>query len=162
MRTLLSRVLILVSIALLPACGAAPQSPASSRAIKAVIKSTALTANLNIATIKLAITVPLGVFPKASGAVVEVVSASGHVAQNVTLNEVAYTPASSATVPGQITIGILQADGFKENDEITIHLDVAAETTPVESDFQLLTFEAFDINGAPVTGLSPTLTTTIH
>ena len=162
MRKLFSRLLILLFIALLPACGDAPQSPAASRSLKAVIKTTALTANRHIATIQLAITMPLGVSPKANGAVVEVVNSADHVVQNVSLNDVTYTPASSIAVPGQIAIGVVQADGFKENDEITIHLDVAAGTTPVESDFQLLTFEAFDINGATVTGLSPTLTTTIQ
>jgi hypothetical protein len=163
MRKLFSHLLLLMFIATLSACGGASQSPAAKRTYKAVIKSTALTASLYIATVNLAITVPLGVFPTTKGAVVEVINSADHVVQNVSLNDFIYTPATSVAVPGQITFGIVQADGFKENDEITVHLEVADGAIPVESDFQLLpSYEFRNILGNLVTGLNPVLTATIQ
>jgi hypothetical protein len=165
MLKLLCHFLILVSIALLTACGDTSQSPPTGSTIKAVIKPTALTADRNIAGINLTITLPVGVAPPlnadgtADPAATVEISSSG--VQNQNLPGAIYTPAS-ATAPGQLAISAIVAAGFKATDEITIHLKVAAGAYPVESDFKLLSFEAFDINGAPVTGLLPTLTTTIQ
>jgi hypothetical protein len=163
---LLCHILILVSIALLTACGDTPKSTPTGSVIKAVIKTTALTADRNVAGINLTITLPVGVAPplKADGtadpaATVEITSSG---AQNQNLPGATYTPSTTAAVPGQLAISAIIAAGFKATDEITIHLKVAAGAYPVESDFKLLSFEAFDINGAEVTGLNPTLTTTIQ
>jgi hypothetical protein len=166
MRKLLCYILILVPIALLSACGDTPQSSSTGSTIKAVIKTTALTADRNIAGINLTISVPAGVAPPLqadnktvdAAATVEITSAA---AQNQTLVGATYLPAT-ATALGELAISGIVAAGFKATDEITIHLKVAAGTIPVEADFKLLSFEALDINGAPVTGLSPTLTTTIQ
>lgn len=165
MRKLFCYILILVPIALLPACGGSTNSATTGSTIKAVIKTTALTADKNIAGIQLAITVPVGVAPplKADGTVdsaatVEITSSA---AQDQTLPGATYVPATAAA-PGQLTISAIVAAGFKATDQITIHLKVAAGTIPVEADFKLLSFEAFDTNGVSVTGLFPTLTTTIQ
>jgi hypothetical protein len=165
MRKRFNYILILMFIVLLPGCGDTQHSSSTGRTIKAVIKQTALTANLNIAGIDLAITVPVGVYPKLStdgtvdAAATVVITSSA--APNQSLPGATYIPAT-VSAPGKLTISAIVASGFKADDEITIHLDVASGITPVESDFQLLTFDAFDINGALVTGLSPTLTTTIQ
>ncbi len=162
---LFCHILILISIALLTACGDTPKSTPPGSTIKAVIKTTALTADRNIAGINLTITLPAGVAPplKADGtadpaATLEITSSG---ARNQTLPGATYTPSTTAA-PGQLAISAIVAAGFKATDEITIHLKVAAGAYPVESDFKLLFFEAFDINGVKVTGLSPTLTTTIQ
>jgi hypothetical protein len=162
---LLCHFLILMSIALLTACGDTPKSTPTGSTIKAVIKPSALTADRNIAGINLTITLPVGVSPPLqadgtvdSAATVEITSSA---AQNQNLPGATYTPASAA-IPGQLAISAIVAAGFKATDEITIHLKVAAGAHPVESDFKLLSFDAFDINGANVTGLNPTITTTIQ
>lgn len=165
MKKLLCYMLILMFIALLSACGDTKQAPATGNALKAVIKPTALTADRNVAGINLTISLPVGVAPPLSSdgkvdpaATVEITSSSP---QNQSLPGAIYTPAT-ATAAGQLAISAIVASGFKASDEITIHLKVAVGTFPVESDFKLLFFEAFDVNGAPVTGLNPTLTTTIQ
>lgn len=166
MKKLLCYLPVLLLFLLLSACGDTQHSPpAGTGVIKAVIKPTALTADKNIAGINVSITVPVGVSPlqQADGttdaaATVEITSSSP---QNQTLPGVTYTPAT-ATAPGQLAISAIIASGFAATDQITIHLKVAEGTFPVESDFQLLSFDAFDTNGAKVTGLNPTLTTTIQ
>lgn len=166
MRRLLYSILMLSFIALLSSCGGTSKSSTSGRGFKAVIKPTALTADRNIAGINLTITVPVGVEPPLladnvtvdAAATVEITSTA---AQNQTLTGATYTPAT-ATASGELAIYGIVAAGFKETDEITIHLRITGERVPVESDFQLLSFDAFDTNGAKVTGLNPTLTTTIQ
>lgn len=164
MRTLWYRIPLLLFIALLPACGASPQAARSGSSIKAVIKPSALAVGQNVAGIQMAITVPAGVSPVLvsdgtvnTAATVEITSTS---AQNQNLPGATYTPATAAA-PGQLAISAIVASGFTPNDAITIHLNVAVDSFPVESDFKLLSFDAFDTNGAKVTGLNPTLTTTI-
>jgi hypothetical protein len=88
---------------------------------------------------------------------VEITSAS---APSYLLPGATYSPAT-ATASAQLAISATVASGFAATDQITIHLKVAAGAVPVESDFKLLSFDAFDINGALVTGLTPILTTTI-
>jgi hypothetical protein len=165
MRKLLCFILLLAFTALLSACGDTSKSSPSGGAIKAVIKPTALTAEQNVAGINLSITVPLGVAPplQADGAVdaaatVEIITATPG---NQNLPGATYTPATAAAA-GKLAISAIVASGFKPTDEITIHLKVATGTFPVASDFRLLAFEAFDTNGARVTGLNPTLTTIIQ
>lgn len=165
MRKLLCYMLMLLFTALLSACGDAPKSSPAGSTIKAVIKPTALTADRNVAAIELAITIPVGVVPPllADGtadtvATVEITS-SAPVAQKI-LGSI-YTPATASAL-GKLSIYGIEAAGFTATDQITIHLNVATGTFPVASDFNLLSFRAFDTNGAPVTGLNPILTITIQ
>jgi hypothetical protein len=158
--------LLLLTIALISACGGGgAQTAASPRTIKAVIKPSALAASQNVAGINLSITVPVGVAPplKTDGtadpaATVEITSSAP---QNQTLPGATYT-AATAAAPGRLDIFGIVASGFQPTDTITIHLNIATGSTPKESDFNLLAFDAFDTSGAAVTGLSPTLTTTIY
>jgi hypothetical protein len=152
-------------VALLSACGSSPETAPAKSSIKAVIKASALTANMNIAGINLSISVPVGVAPPLlpdgtvdPSATVEITSSSP---QSQTLPGATYTPAT-ATAPGVLAISAIIASGFQATDTITLHLNVTPGIVPVQSDFNLKTFEAFDTNGAVVTGLSPTLTTTIQ
>lgn len=179
-RRLVHGMLLLVSVLLLVSCGSATSSPSSSRTIKAVIKSTALSSgSSSIAGIQLSITVPTGVTPplKADGSVdaaaaVEITSTSPG---NQALPGATFTPAT-ATAPAEFAIYAIEAAGFTATDTITIHLNIAPGAKPVASDFNLLTFQAFStvVNGSGsvlvydlhatgtnVVTLSPTLTTTI-
>jgi hypothetical protein len=165
MKKMLYPLLLMLFLTLLSACGDAPQATKTGTTMKAVIKSTALTATRNIAGINLTITLPPGVAPPllADGtanpaATVEITSAT---AAGQNLPGAIYTPATSAA-PATLAVSAIVAAGFSANDQITLHLNVAAGTIPVESDFTLLSFTAFDINGATVSGLSPTLTATIY
>ncbi len=165
MKNMICLILALVALSLMSACGGSTQSPKADRIIKAVIKPSALSTGQNIAGINLTITVPAGVEPpllldgKADPtATVEITSSAP---QNQTLPGATFTPATTSA-PGQLAIIAVIAAGFQTNDLITLHLKVAAGTFPVVEDFKLLSFEAFDINGTPVSGLTPTLTTTIQ
>jgi hypothetical protein len=165
MRTLLCYLPVLLLVTLLSACGDTAHPSTTGGSLKAVIKPAALTAGLNIAGIQLTLTVPVGVSPpllpdgKADPAATVVITSAA--AQNQNLPGGTYTPAT-ATSPGQLEISAIVASGFSATDEITIHLNVAPGAFPVASDFNLLSFKAFDINGKDVTGLNPTLTTTIQ
>jgi len=189
MKKLLCFTLMLLCITLLAACGGTAAAPKVDRSIKAVIKPTALTANRNIAGINLTITLPAGVTPPLQtdgsvdiGATLEISTAvtdqplsgstgvSSKLQYNTTQSQpllgatyIPYTPARATepSKPGQLAIYVTVPTGFTETDQINIHLKVAEGAFPVETDFSLLSFEAFDTNGAPVTGLNPTLTTTI-
>jgi hypothetical protein len=183
MRKLLGSFLTLLSLALLTACGDTAQPQKSGSEIKAVIKTSALTGDKNIAGILLTITLPAGVtpMPKTDGsggidpaATVEIISSSppDQIIPGATI-----FPATSTSL-AKLTITSIIAQGFKTSDSITIHLKVASGATPVESDFKLLAFEAystvdasgsgsdkiFDMNvtdGSNKITLTPTLTTTI-
>jgi hypothetical protein len=169
MRKLLRYILILLYLALLAACGDSQHTSPVASTMKAVIKMSAATSALNIGAINLIISVPVGVSaplpadnnPVTAAATVEITSSA--VLDQGVQRGYTYTPATTTSL-GQISVFALKADGFTvaTNDEIIIHLKVAPGTFPVASNFQLLTFDAFDINGAPVAGLSPTLTTTIQ
>jgi hypothetical protein len=164
MRRLSYHLLFLLFISLLSACGDTPKSSPTSRTMKAVIKPTALTADRNVAGIDLTITVPMDVSPPllpngtADPAATVEISSPG--SQGQTLPGATYTPAT-ATAPGQLAISAIAAAGFKVTDQITIHLNITGGKIPVESDFKLLFFDAYDIYGAPVLDLNPTLTATI-
>jgi hypothetical protein len=169
MKKQLSYLSLLLIIIFLSACGGggggASQAQTASRTVKAVIKPSALAAGQNVAGINLTITIPLGVAPplKTDGtadpaATVEISSSSP---QNQNMPGATYIPATAAA-PGKLSIFGIVASGFKATDSITIHLNIATGSIPTTSDFNLITFEAFDTNGAQVTGLSPTLTTTIY
>lgn len=181
MRRLRAFMSLLISITLLSACGSGSQSApaANSRTIKAVVKTAALTGDKSIAGIQLSITVPDGVTPtfKADGSVdsaatVEITSTSP---SNHALPGSTFTRAT-ATAPAELAIYAIEAAGFSVSDTITIHLKVADGAKPLESDFKLLTFQAFSTvvngtgsvlvynlhaTGSNVVSLSPTLTTTI-
>ena len=165
MKNWLCFILSLLVIAMLASCGDTTQSEKSGRVLKAVIKTTALTADKNIAGIELIITVPAGVAPPLNSdgsvnqsATVEVLSSSS---QNVRYNGATYIAATTEAL-GTLGIYPMVLSGFAVDDQITIHLNVAPGTFPVADDFKLVSFVAYDINGAPVAGLSPTLTTTIQ
>jgi hypothetical protein len=186
MNRFLRHLSILALAVMLSACGATPQHAPGLKNIKAVIKAGALTADRNIAGIDLTITVPAGVTPpfNADGTVYSEATVvitrepipgtpyagsagsgssklSSAEAPGQTLVGATFTP-SSPTSSGKLIVTAIVADGFKATDEVTIHLNVAADATPVASDFALLSFDAYDTGGAAVPGLTPSLTTNIH
>jgi hypothetical protein len=161
--------MVLTCAFLLSACGSSGNSSVavstSGGTIKAVIKTGSQVAFQNVAGIQLAISVPVGVAPplKADGTVdgAATVTMTGSAPSGQKLSSVLYTPATSGKL-GKLEIFGIEAAGFKPTDEITIHLKVAVGSFPVEGDFKLLSFAAFDTNGAVIEGLSPVLTTTIQ
>lgn len=181
MNRLVRFILLILAGTLLSACGDTPHSPQAARTVKAAIKTTALTANQNIAGIELAMTLPPGITPtlNADGKVniAATVTITSSAAANQTLPGATYTPAT-ASAAGQLAISAIVASGFSVNDEITIHLNIADAVNPVASDFKLLAFKAYSgvdasgnggailydmnvIDGSNAITLTPTLTATI-
>ena len=186
MKNLRNCMVALISIVLLSACGGAPQQQSTGGTIKAVIKTAGLTSNQNIAGVQLSVSVPLGVTPifKADGATVDAaatVEISSTSPANQGLSGATFTPAT-ATGSGQLVISAIEAAGFQANDLITIHLKIVPGAKPLESDFKLLSFEAYNTvdtsgtgsskvfgwdvtngaNPANTINLTPTLTATIQ
>lgn len=178
----LCRMLLLLYIAVLSACGDTPQPAPAAHTMKASIKAAALTANQNIAGIELTMTVPPGITPtfNADGTVnaaatVTITSSAG---ANQTLPGATYIPAT-ASASGQLSISAIVASGFSANDEISIHLNVANGVIPLAGDFTLLAFKAYSgvdasgnggkklydmsvTDGSNTITLTPTLTATIQ
>ncbi len=153
-------IVLLLSVALLSACGGGSQSSPTSRSLKSVIKTTALTATLNIGGVQMAITLPAGVAPELkpdgsvnNAAAIEFISSapSTYTLQNVTYNSAA----------SELNFSVIDLAGFTTEDQIVLHLKVL-EGTPKESDFSIKSYNFFDkVTGASISGLNPTLTTTI-
>lgn len=165
MRIMLCNLICLLSISLLSSCGNSSTQSAPPRTAKAVIRATALTADKNVAGIKLVLNLPAGVTPPFStGVTVDTaatVTISSTAPGNQKLPGVTYTQAT-ATESARLTVSAIEAAGFTLNDTITIHLNVAVGANPVVGDFKLLSFEAFDTNGATVNNLNPELVTSIQ
>lgn len=153
-------IITLLFIALLAGCGNGGSSQGKSSTIKAVIKTSSLTANQNVAGVQLSISLPIGVSPilKADGITVDTAATVSITSptQNQTLPGVTYTKATAAAL-GQITIAGIASGGFgpTDQDQVTIHLVIADDASPTESDFNLLSFLAFDSNGNKVFDLHP-------
>lgn len=169
-------IITLLFIALLAGCGNGGSNQGKGSTIKAVIKTSSLTANQNVAGVQLTLSLPLGVSPilKADGITVDAAATVSITSptQNQTLPGVTYTKATAAAL-GQITIAGIASGGFgpTNQDQITIHLVIADNASPTESDFKLLNFKAFDSNGVKIFDtasaentitLIPILTTTIQ
>lgn len=159
MKKLLCNLFCLLTIVLLTSCGSSPHPQMNT--VKAVIKTSELTADKNIAGIELKITLPAGVtptfLPNREVDPVSTVIISSPVPANQKLPAAVFTSAT-ATAPAQLEIFAIDAAGFTKDDTITISLNVAEGKTPILADFKLLSFVARDIDGAVVTGLTPTLT----
>lgn len=162
MKNRLGNILLVICFALLSACGDTQHSSSSGGSLKTVIKPTALTATLNIGGVQMAIALPVGVSPELNpdgsvndAAAVEFISSapSAYKTQKAT-----YDAAKSV-----LEFSVIDLAGFSTQDQIVLHLKVAEGTIPKESDFSILSYDFFDMNtGASITGLKPTLTTTIQ
>lgn len=179
MKNWFRNVLILMCFSLLSACGDTQHSSTTGGTMKAVLKMTAGVAAQNMAGFNLIISVSNGVSTPlladntaTAAGTVEIVSSTalGDSAQR------GYTYVPSTTgATGQLSVFAIKADGFTDvsNDQVIIHLNVADGVIPVASDFKLIYFDAFDIDGKIIasydaaTGVQtgtiiPTLTTTIQ
>jgi len=163
MKKRLNYILSLLLIALLSACGNSAQSTKTKTGtIKTVIKATALTAGLNIGGVHMAINLPHGVAPALNpdGSVVDSAAVEFASAAPATykVQKAAYNSANSV-----LEFSVIDLAGFSTEDQIILHLIVSPGTIPLETDFSIRSYEFFDkVSGAAVTGLNPTLTTTIQ
>ncbi len=71
-----------------------------------------------------------------------------------------YTAASSSSA-GKVHIRIMNPDGFGTGEFATAVCDIAAGYTPKEADFSQAGFIAYDVNGAPISGLNAAITVEI-
>jgi hypothetical protein len=164
MKKILSFILASLCIALLAACGGVSQpkaQPAKTGNVKTVIKASALAAGLNIGGVHIVIKMPRGVAPalNSSGGVVDAAvefistAPAAYKVQKATYN----------SVDSVLDFSVIDLAGFGTEDQIIIHLLVSEGTIPLETDFSIKSYEFFDkVTGAVVTGLNPTLTTTIQ
>jgi hypothetical protein len=169
MKKIFRYLLVILCTALLTACGGATQptnsgtnnaaQPTKTGTINAVIKTTALS-GLNIGGFQMSINLPHGVAPALNGGVidaaaVEFVSAAP---AEYKVQKAAYNSANSV-----LEFSVINLAGFSPADQIILHLIVSPGIIPLETDFSIKSYEFFDkVTGAVVTGLNPTLTTTIQ
>jgi hypothetical protein len=154
MKKLISYTLCLLLIALLTGCGGGTQSATTGGTIKAVIKTSALSANLNIGGIQMTIALPNGVKPTETSSL-EFISATP---ANYKLQKLTYNATDSV-----LEFSVIDLAGFSTEDQIVLHLIVSPGTIPVKTDFSIKSYNFFDnVTGASISGLNPTLTTIIQ
>ncbi|OGU13660.1 MAG: hypothetical protein A2076_03710 [Geobacteraceae bacterium GWC2_53_11] len=162
MKNWFRNILIVMCFALLSACGDTQHSSPSGGSLKTVIKPTALTATLNIGGVQMAIALPSGVAPE--------LNADGSVNDAVAVEFISSAPTAYKTqkatydaVKSVLEFSVIDLAGFSTEDQIVLHLKVAEGTFPKESDFSILSYDFFDkVTGESITGLNPTLITTIQ
>ncbi len=93
-----------------------------------------------------------------------VVSTSGVSAGANAMMPVSTYTAASAAAPGKVIIHLADANGFGTGEFVTVTCDLAAGSLPRlgAADFSVINFEAVDLNGAPISGLTATVTADIH
>lgn len=169
MKKLLVREILFTALALftLSACGGGGGGGGNgeTQPTTAVLKIStqgSLAGGTQIGGINISINLPAGVTVKAtadanSGLLVTdagVVTASGAAAgTNATVLAV-YTAGPPATV----SINLANPNGFSTGEFVTVNCDIAAGNSPKSADFSLADFNAVDLNGAAVTGLTPGFT----
>jgi len=143
--------------------GGGGSSPPPTKA-KLTLLSQSSTAGTKISSIEVTVVLPAGVTVKATslpatdtGVVVlsGATATPAFTAANAGLLNLTgtYTPAT-ATAPGTVKILIPSAVDFDLGEYVTVNADITAGTVPVATDFNLTDFVAFNINGAPITGVT--------
>jgi len=162
----------LVIPVVLSACGGggSTASQAPQKAV-AVMRTTQLsTPATPIAAISATLTIPNGVTVRTTTSdpyqpdttVVQLLNASAAgTAAAPTLVFSRYSAATATTV-GKLKFTVMDVRGFTAAEQIAITLDVTSGFYPTSSDFGLIDYTFSDINGAILTGISPTLTATIQ
>ena len=125
---------------------------------------------LNEAEVLVTVLLPPGVTakatPDASNASVlvtnaGVVVASG-IAVGVNTNVLATYTAATAGGPGKVVIQLVNPNGFGTGEIATVKCDIASGSTPIAAGFSLTDFQAVNLDGAPISGLSAGITVDIR
>lgn len=137
-------------------------TPQSTTAVLMLSTSGALPTGTQIGGIDVAVNLPAGVTVNATPDPVNtsvlvtdsgVVVASGVGAGANTSALATYTPATSSAA-GKVIIHMANPSGFGAGEFVTVNCDIAAGSYPVAADFSLTGLTVFDLNGAPISGLS--------
>ena len=161
---LLSGLLVMAGLAACGGGGGGGGTPPPQLINAIVTLSTAgtLASGTKIGSIDITINLPDGVSIKAtpdsnnpsilitdSGAV----AASGAASGSNALSLSTYTAATSSA-PGKLIVKLINADGFATGEFAVINCDIASGKSPATADFSVAGFDARDLNGAAITGLT--------
>ncbi len=138
-----------------------------------IVSQGTLTTGQQIGSVEVTVNLPSGVTVQATPDPVNhdvlvinsgVVTASGVAAgTNTSTNESIYT-AATTTMPGKVTVHLVNPDGFGTGEFVTVNCDIVTGFFPTAADFNvpLTEFKVWDIPNADViTGLTATFTADI-
>jgi len=134
----------------------------------------ALAAGTQIGAVDVTVLLPSGVTVKATADSVntaalvmnsDVMAASGVVSSATNTYLLGTYTAATGTAPGQVVIKQVIARGCGIGEFVTVNCDVASGYFPIEGDFNIKDFKAYDLNGAVIptgpTGLTAGFTADI-
>jgi hypothetical protein len=170
MRRLISPVIYL-ALAVLSGCGGGDSTtatttppPAAAQPSAATLKLStqgALPAGASIGALDVTVSLPAGVTVKADGAgqtAAGVMTPSAGAAGS--LGVATFTPAAGGN-PAKARIVMINASGIGTGEFVTVNCDIAAGSSPKDTDFSLAGFSAGDVNGTAIAGLTPAITADI-
>jgi hypothetical protein len=119
-----------------------------------------------IGGIQLTVTLPAGVSikasPSASNAQVMMANADVVKTTGVAMGAEVVQATFSATAMSTLSVMIGKSGGFAAGDFAVLNCDIAAGSNPAAGDFSLSNFQAVDLNGAPLSGLTVGFTAAIQ
>jgi hypothetical protein len=161
-------ILAALCIFFLTACGGGGDGAPAIQPTTAILKlstSGVLAPGTVLGGVGITVVLPAGVTvaTDAGGAVSNGVVAVSGVAAPGTFTPPAYTPAAGA-VPGKVAFVMASngAAGFGAGEFATVTCAIAAGHNPKAVDFSLTNFNPVDLNGAPLNGLTVSMTATIN
>ena len=161
-KTTLSVLLIFI-IALLVTSGCGTTNTSDTQPTTATITILSQGTSTQIGGIEVTLVLPSGVSVKSTAdstnASVQdtnagVVAASGAAAG-------ANTDTMATYSAGKVKVHLVNANGFGVGEFVTVNCDIASGSSPKAADFSVTDFNAVDLNGAAITGLTPAFTADI-
>jgi hypothetical protein len=154
---------MLIMLVSLAACSGSSESPTQyTRAVVTISQTSSLSSGIQIYGARATVNLPQGVTVKASPSSANpavmvtdtgVVSPSGQAAGAETVLAT-YVPASSTSTTNKVELYIAKSSGFPQGEFVTVNCDITEGSFPEATDFTVTDFEAFDQNGASITGLT--------
>jgi hypothetical protein len=162
--SLFVQLMLITGLAAMIGCGGGGGGDAAPQYTKAIVTLSTtgtLPAGTKIGGIQVTVNLPAGVTAKASlysagsstlvtdtGVITASGTASGSYTSGVYL-------ANTAASTYKISMGIVNANGFSTGEFAQVSCDIAAGSSPTAADFSLSNFAVVDLNGGPLTGLTP-------
>lgn len=173
-KTLLSGLIVFLVSLSLAGCGGGGDSSGAAATVQATKAMLTLSTqgtvppSTQIGGIEVTVNLPAGVTVKASpspsNAAILVTDANVVTAVGSAAGAEVVQATAAANTPSAVTIMIAKSGGFPAGDFAFVSCDIASgvTTTPAAADFSLTNFKAVDLNGQPLTGLTPGFTAAIQ
>jgi hypothetical protein len=168
-RSLSSLLIFAIAATILSACGGGSSStavPLPTTATVSISTSGTLDTGVKIGGITVSAILPPGVTVKAtpdlSNSSVLVTNPGVVVVSGVTGTNASAPFNTYDATDRKLTIYVIDPDGFEIGKFVSVHCNIAAGTTPKAGAFDLVEFIPGDLQGNPISGLTPEITVNIR